>query len=120
MGSLKGVKVGDELLLGRRTSLKAPTKATPVTVHKVGRTLVHLLRYPDSSNMSTDAYRIDTGVINDNYGHSELWKPEDWAAEQKRDELESALRRHGVEVYHKGPKPIPVLEKLLAVLEEAE
>lgn len=122
MGSLKGVKPGDELLLVDRSSIQRKArdrKSRTCTVHKVGRTLVHVLRYADKPDGPTDAYRIESGVINDNFGHSELWKPEDWELEKTRDELESALKRHGVEVWRKK-QPVAVLEKLLAVLEEAD
>lgn len=40
-------------------------------------------------------------------------------AEKRREGLESALKRHGVEVWRKE-QPVPVLERLLAVLEEAD
>lgn len=121
MGNLKGVKPGDELLLTgndiqRKWMNKEPRR---VTVHKVGRTLVHALRYPGRTDGPTDAYRIESGVINDNYGDTQLWKPEDFEREKMRDELEAALKRHGVEVWRKT-QPIDVLEKLLAVLEEGD
>lgn len=116
--ALEGVKPGDELLLtgndvGRKYLKQEPRR---VTVHKVGRTLVHILRYDGKPDGPTDTYRFDSGVINDNYGHSRLWKPEDWELEKSRDELEAALKAHGVEVWRKR-QPVPVLEKLLAVLE---
>lgn len=118
MGDLSGVKSGDQLLLtGKNHSKQRQQEPRTVTVHKVGTKLVHVLRYGDDPNGATDTYRIDTGRINDAFGHEELWKPEDWEAEKSRAGLEAALRLHGVEVRRGGPKPIPVLEKLLAVLE---
>jgi len=119
MGNLKGVKPGDELFLIGNDIQGKYRKKDPkaVRVHKVGRTLVHVLRYEGDPDGPTDTYRIDTGIANDNFGHSRLWKPEDWELEKQRPELEEALRAHGVEAWRKGPKPIPVLEKLLAVLE---
>ncbi|MFE0472712.1 hypothetical protein ACFW2V_13955 [Streptomyces sp. NPDC058947] len=122
MGNLKGVKPGDELLLVNRTSVQRKARdQQPKTrsVHKVGSKLVHVLRNVDNPDGPTDAYRIENGVINDGYGHSELWKPEDWETEKRRDEVEAALRDHGVEVWRKK-QPVPVLEKILAVLEEAK
>jgi hypothetical protein len=121
MGNLDGVKAGDELLLvtkygGRREKEQEPRT---VKVHKVGRTLVHILRWEEIPSRGTDAYRIESGVFNDNYGHSELWKPEDWAAEQSREGLEAALRLHGIEAWRGGKKPIAVLEALLDVMERA-
>jgi hypothetical protein len=119
MGNLKGVQPGDELLLVDRSSIQRKARdQQPRTriVYKVGTKLVHVLRFEDVPERGTDAYRIENGIINDGYGHSELWKPEDWALEQTRHELEAALRRHGVEVWRKQ-QPVPVLEKILAVLE---
>ena len=117
MGNLKGVKAGDELLLTIRYSGKKGMDQEPEKrrVHKVGRTLVHILRYGTSPNGPTDTYYIENGHSND--GNYELWRPEDWEAERRRDSLEESLRRHGVEVWRGAPKSIPVLEKLLAVLE---
>lgn len=118
MGSLEGVKAGDELYLTNNDMQGKYLKKEPrkVKVHKVGRTLVHVLRYGSEPDGPTDTYRIDSGVINDNYGHSRLWKPEDFELEKERAGLEGALKRHGVEVWRKT-QPVPVLKKLLAVLE---
>jgi GH24 family phage-related lysozyme (muramidase) len=119
MGSLKGVQPGDELLLVDRSDLQRKARdQKPRTriVHKVGTKLVHVLKQEGKPEFGTHAYRIENGIINDGYGHSELWKPEDWKLEQTRDEVEAALRAHGVEVWRKK-QPVPVLEKILAVLE---
>lgn len=120
MGNLKGVKPGDEVLLVDRSSIQKKAKdQTPRarTVHKVGTKLVHILKYEGRPDMGTDTYRIESGISNDGYGHSELWKPEDWEQELRRDELEAALQKHGVEVWRKK-QPIAVLDGLLAVLEQ--
>lgn len=120
MPNLEGVKPGDVLLHtseNRRRDSTVPPKE--VTVHKVGRSLVHILRFPDSSNSGTDSYRIENGYGSD-LRSGRLWKPEDWEMEKERPGLEDALRKHGIEVYRGGPKSIPVLRKLLAVMEEAE
>jgi hypothetical protein len=118
MSNLEGVKVGDELVITSAHRKTQPgEEPRTVTVHKVGRTLVHVLRYAGHSDKGTDTYRIENGIANDNYGHSELWKPEDWKAEQRREELDEALRKHGVEAWRRGPKPVAVLEALLDVME---
>lgn len=116
--NLTGVRVGDELLL--IDSYGRPPKPTPVRVHKVGRTLVHVLRNPDRPELGTDAYRIEDGVAHDGYGHSQVVTRAHWEQECRRSALEAALRERGVETWRKGPKPVPVLERLLAVLEDAE
>src|SRR5690606_3732691 len=119
MPNLKGIKPGEELVRvpkdwrrGRRGSLTPKT----VRVHKVGHTLVHVLRNERNPDGPTDAYRIENGIANDGYSSAELWRLEDWAVEQRREEVEAALRKHGVEVWRKR-QPVPVLEAILAVLE---
>lgn len=119
MPNLEGVKPGAELVCvpkkwrrGRKGGLVPET----VLVHKVGRTLVHVLRSDSAPDGPTDAYRIQGGVANDGHSSAELWRPEDWKVEQRREEVESALRSHGVEVWRKR-QPVPVLERVLAVLE---
>ena len=121
MGNLKGVKAGDELLLTIRYGGKKEMEQEPEKrrVHKVGRTLVHILRYDGKLDGPTDTYYIENGHSNDGFGHHELWRPEDWKAERQRGSLEECLRLHGVEVSRKR-QPVAVLEKLLEVLEEAE
>lgn len=120
MPNLEGAKPGDELVRvpkewrrGHRGGLAPGT----VRVHKVGRTLLHVLRNGGSPDGPTDTYRIENGIANDGYSSAELWRPEDWAVEQRREEVEAALRHHGVEVWRKR-QPVPVLEKILTVLEE--
>ena len=112
MGSLNGVKVGDELLRTSSDRWHGRT-VTPesVRVHKVGRTLVHILRYGRPVT-----YRIENGIGTDSRD-GELWTPEDWELEKQRWGLEEALKRAGVELRPGGAKPVPVLKKLLAVLE---
>jgi hypothetical protein len=114
MGSnLSGVQAGTELLLarkgfGRRNLDQEPRK---VQVHKVGTKLVYI-----QDGTTATAYRIENGRSNSQYNDYELWRPEEWAAEGRRAELEKALNAHGVEVWRKQ-QPIRVLEKLLAVLD---
>lgn len=117
---LKGVKVGDELVLTSSTSINKTRKLGTVKIHKVGTKLVHVLRHPGSPNTGMDAYRIDSGVSNDNYGHRCLWFPADWEAEQRRDGLTEALLKRGVEVWRAGRLSIRTLERLLEVMENPE
>lgn len=119
MGNLEGVKAGDELLRTRRLGgKKRDQEPRVVRVHKVGTKLVHVLKYPNEPNGPTDTYRIANGTGTD--GFTDLWKREEWEAERRRDELEDALRKAGVEVWRGGPKPIAVLEALWGVMERAE
>lgn len=114
------VKVGDELLLVDRYIENGKTQrgSKPVRVHKVGRTLIHIARFEGHPEHGTLTYRIETGRPNGDYSTSDLWKPEDWAAEQQRGGLEDVLRLHGIDV--RGHKPIAVLEALFDVMERAE
>jgi hypothetical protein len=122
MPGLEGVKVGDTLLLltkmgGRREKEQVPQE---VTVVKVGRTLLHIPAYESQPDGKTLAYRIENGIRNDDYGHTQVMTREAYEAEKGRDSLEEALRLHGVEVWRKGPKPIAVLEALLEIMEKYE
>lgn len=117
--NLAGVKPGDELLkidnsVQRKRSSREPRV---VRVHKVGRTLIHVLQDENRPDGRTDTYRIDGGVINDGYGHTRLVTRDFWETEQRRDAVKEALRSHGVEV--RPSIPVPVLERMLAILEEA-
>jgi hypothetical protein len=113
MGSLEGVKAGDTLL---RTTVDRrhgwTPQATPVTVHKVGRTLVHILQHGRPIT-----YRIENGVGSDTRD-GELWTPGDWELEKERGGLEEALKRHGLEVRPGRAKPVPMLKRILALLEQ--
>lgn len=69
---LAGVRPGDTLIL---TDVNKPHRRIEVTVHKVGRTLVHVLRHNDRPDLGTDAFRLDDGRRNDAYGHQHLERP---------------------------------------------
>lgn len=112
---LTGVKAGDELLLVERHNQEARIK--PVTVHRVGRTLIHILRYPDRPE--TDTYRIDSGARNDNYGHSHLETREHYEERKVRTGLVERLRDLGVSFGFSTVKPLSTA-KLRALLEIME
>lgn len=117
--SLKGVKPGDELLLvDRHSRCGLEQEPKVVRVHKVGPKRVQVLRDESRPEFGVDFYRVDGGQLDDGYGHSLLISPRQWEEERRRERVERSLRRHGVEVWRMGPKPVPLLEKLLAVLEE--
>ena len=120
MPDMTGVKPGDELLLITKLggSREREQEGQPVIVHKVARKLLHVhFADRDPKISGTTAYRIENGVINDNYGHSVLYTRQQWADEKRRDEITKALREHGVEVWRGEPKPINVLEAILDILE---
>jgi hypothetical protein len=120
MPSLEGVQVGDTLLLltrmgGRREKEQVPQE---VTVVKVGTALLHIPLSESQPGGKTLAYRIENGMRNDSYGHTQVMTREAYEAEKSRESLEEALRRHGVEVWRGGEKPIEVLKELLAVMDK--
>jgi hypothetical protein len=120
MGSLEGVKVGDKLLLltrygGLREKEPVPQEVTAV---KVGRTLLYIPVNEGDPSGKTLAYRIEDGRWNGNYGHTYLWKREDWEVEKRRTFVQDRLRHHGVQM--RDVKPTEVLEALVKVLDDAE
>ncbi|MFH8483036.1 hypothetical protein [Streptomyces sp. NPDC018055] len=122
MSSLKGVKPGDELLLlvhfgGRREKEQEPKT---VTVHKVGQTLVHILRRPElGPDGGTHTYRIEDGVANDGYGHASLTTRAAYEERHKRAALIKALRERGIQEdpYGRNEHSTATLEALLAALD---
>lgn len=116
MGDLTGVKVGDELLLVERNNRSGREPKT-VTVAKVGTKLVHILRYPKHPDGGTETYRIDTGIRNDNYGHSRLETPEHYADRHERGRLEKALFELGIDTARARPTT-DQLRALLAVAKD--
>lgn len=122
MESLEGVKVGDTLLLLTRLGGRREKEQTPkeVTVVKVGTKLLHIPVSERSPKGKTLIYRIENGIANDNFGHTQVMTREAYETEKRRGPLEEALRRRGVEVWRGGSKPVAVLEALLDVMERAE
>jgi len=119
MGSLKGLKTGDEVYLVTRYGGRREKDQTPltVTIHKVGRTLVHVLRYPERLDLGTETYRIEDGVRNDNYGHSYLITREEYEARKIQSELLEELRKLGVRFDHgRTPESPSVLRAMIAAL----
>ncbi|MGW7100444.1 beta barrel domain-containing protein [Streptomyces sp. NPDC054838] len=112
--SLEGVKPGDELLLVQRYDKGREPGA--VTVHKVGRTLVHIVRYQGRPENGTDAYRIEDGRKNDGFGHSYLIRREEYEEGQRLGRLRDALRQRGVRFEGDAPGP-EVLQALLDALD---
>lgn len=122
MPNLKGVKPGDILLHtseNRRRDSTVPPKE--VTVAKVGTKLIHIPLLESEPTGRTATYRIENGYSNGDTRGGRLWKREDWELEKERPDLEKTLeKKYGVEVWRGTPKSVPVLRKILAVLEESE
>jgi hypothetical protein len=117
MSNLEGVKAGDTLL--RVLRVHHGKEPTAVTVAKVGRTLVHILRYGDQADGPTDTFEIATGMSKD--GAYELSTREAWEDEQKREDLWARLRVHGFTgTMRNKPVPTNVLEAVVKVLDDAE
>lgn len=120
---LSGVKVGDTLLHfvrmgGRREAEQVPTEKV---VAKVGRTLVYVPKYPERPELGLEAYRIEGGYRNDNYGHSQLMTREQVEDKALREELTARLKKHGFEYnWRSDAKPTTVLAAVLKVLDDAE
>jgi hypothetical protein len=85
-------------------------------VEKVGRTLVHV-----RSGWSLDAYRQDTGAINDSYGHSHIWTADELAERDRRAAANKALRDRGIWFdYRTRQLSTETLEKFIALVDEAD
>lgn len=110
MGDLSGVRVGDELLLIESYNRYRPEPRV-VIVEKVGRKLIH------AGGLT---YRIESGVRNDNYGHSHLTTREAYAELQERGRLGEELRGHGITFGLGNAPSTPRLRALLAVMEAEE
>lgn len=87
------------------------------TVAKVGRTLLHVTygfgRHPV-------AFRLDTGVINDDYGRCRVRTPEQAAEAKRRRDVQVRLREAGLTVRHEHRLATDTLVALAAVLDQHE
>ncbi|MFE6000240.1 hypothetical protein ACFQ6C_25825 [Streptomyces sp. NPDC056454] len=123
MSSLKGVKPGDELVLVPRfmnNSEKPEPGPKVVTVYKAGRTLVHILRYPDvGPGGGTDTYEIESGRSRYANDTKKLMRYADYLEELKRHQLTKALRSREIEIGLHGRPDLSTatLEALLAALD---
>lgn len=84
-------------------------------VTKVGRTLVHV-----SQRGRVTAFRIDTGTINDNYGHSSVRTQEEMDAAEAESALRERLRATGYQITTKsgfGNVPADLIERVVPVIE---
>jgi hypothetical protein len=83
------------------------------TVAKVGRSLV----YVQGQWGTPVAYRIDTGIANDKYGH----EPDDEMAEvDRRTAVEGRWKTHGLRrEYGHGQLPVDVMEAIADLLDGA-
>jgi hypothetical protein len=124
--NLEGVKVGDELILflvsaGYGRAGKEWERGRPVVVTKVGRKLLYAT-YPESVGTPGDrptAYRIENGVINDNYGHTQVCTPAHVAEREARRAARERLREFGLDFYAHAREELSTA-RLTAVVEFLE
>ena len=120
MPTPKKFAVGDKVMV---TSVNGRTRE-PVerTVVKVGRTNVTL----DGSYFGVwqeKTYNMETGGETGNYSHEHVWTLQDWADREKRSDLVERLKASALlEPYRYGFDRIPIskLERIVAIMEEAE
>lgn len=116
MTELKNVKVGDTLLLF--PSHRSRQGGVLVEVVKVGRTLVYVdtpnARHP---RRNPDAYRMDTGCRNDEYGHSYVMTHEQVAEQERRTAALAEVKALGLEPVSFTAGYRLTSEQLLAVAE---
>lgn len=115
---LAGVKAGDELILREGWGKRSEDKT--VLVHKVGRTLVHILAYPNRPDGGTNTFRISDGTAN-NGGRSYLITPQQKAEQEERSDLLKRLNEQGLEfrsISRDMNFPLDRLRAVVAVLEE--
>jgi hypothetical protein len=109
---MTAIKPGDEVLVYDGWHARQDRTAIPGEVVKVGRTLVRI-RYRGRE----EAFRIDTGIINDSNGGAEFETPEQAEARARKDAALAVLREAGFEV-RMGRKPSGgLIEALAAVVE---
>lgn len=90
----------------RRRPEEGPLTAT---ITRVGRKLVYVTLYGREK-----AYRIESGVANDNYGHSSLQTWDEYHAEKRRAEVVQALQEAGfIAKNYSFPHSTEVLERVL-------
>ena len=88
-----GIKVGDEVRVYDGWRARQDRTAIPGEVVKVGRTLVRI-KYRSQE----DAFRMDTGVINDGYGGTAFETLVQAAREERRIAAMAVLKAHHVEL----------------------
>lgn len=87
--------VGQEVMI---SDMNSPARKG--VVEKVGRTLVHV---SGRRAGETEAFRLESGRRNDNYGHSSIHTMEAWEERQERSALFTRLRATGITVAHEIP-----------------
>lgn len=85
-------EVGQEVRRFETYARVRDTEGTPGKVVKVGRSLVHV----EFSGWHVEAYRIDTGVINDSYGHTHILTLPELADWNRRAAALAVLDRGGL------------------------
>ena len=107
---MSDIKVGDEVRVYDGWHARRDRRAIPGEVIKVGRTLVRI-KYRGRE----EAFRIETGVINDSYGGSAFETLEQAEARARRDAALALLKEAGFEVRLGHNPDGDLIEKLAAV-----
>lgn len=92
------------------------------TVVKIGRKLIYITYAGSRGGRSGDgdAFRIDTGQRNDDYGHQHIKTIEQAAENQRRGDAIERLRNGGLELTRRVEISTETLEALVAVLNNEE
>jgi hypothetical protein len=107
-------EVGQEVYLRsmNESRMRREDDKPPVaSIVRVGRKLVFIERYGGE-----EAYRIESGKRNDDYGHEWLQTFEQWEEEAERAELIVALRDGGLEIRMGGRVSTDVLREVVNAL----
>lgn len=105
MASMEGATVGTEVLMF--ATYGAGKNGSPYIVTKVGRKLIYVTpgdQYKRGPGQYREfAFRIDTGIANDGYGHQTLCTYEQHEASQLRTRLLKEMGELGLEVVRYKP-----------------
>lgn len=120
MASMEGVAVGTEVMFFSQYRQKSGGE--PYIVTKVGRKLLYAAlksQYERGPGMYRDfPFRIESGVANDGYGHSELRTYEQVEAGNLRERLLKEMKELGLELtpYKPSATDLVTNEALVQIL----
>jgi hypothetical protein len=116
--SLASLRPGDRVQVfdvnGKR--MGQPEGGWDGTVTKVGRQLIYV-DYPGARGVNGDAFRLDSGLRNDQYCHQSIQTVEQAAENLRRDSVIERLREGGLELTRRVEISTDTLEAVLAALE---
>ncbi len=115
----KPIAVGDEVRVYNRNGRSALLGGWRGVVAKVGRKLVTINYGHHSGSLSqVDVFRIDTRIVNDNYGHLMFETPEEAELRGRKHAATSALHKRGIDLRLSHSLTLEELEALVAALAE--